>query len=71
MLSSIDNMTDEYVVKKKVEYKIDREGDTERTLKDASDKVQAGTKAVANKIADPHRDLKMEYNKEKLKEKLD
>ena len=61
------DMTDEYVVKKKVEYK----GDAERTLEDASDKVQAAAKAVANKVEEPNRDLEMEYNKEKLKEKLD
>ena len=64
-------MTDEFEVKKKVEYKVDRKGDVERTLEDASDKIQAGTKAVANKVEDPDRDLKTEYQKEKLKEKLD
>ena len=64
-------MPDEYVVKKKVEYDVDRKGETERTLEDASDKVQAGAKAVANKIADPDRDLSTEYKKEKIKEKFD
>ena len=45
--------------------------DTEEALKDAGDKVQAGAKAVANKVADPDRDLENEYQKEKLKEKVD
>ena len=64
-------MTDEYEIKKKVEYSVDRKGDTERTLEDASDKVQAAAKAVANKVEDPNRDLKTEYTKEKIKEKFD
>jgi hypothetical protein len=63
-------MTD-YEVKKKVEYEVDRKTEAERDLEDASDKVQAGAKAVANKISDPDRDLETEYHKEKLKEKLD
>ena len=63
-------MTD-YEVKKKVVYKVDRKTEAERDLEDASDKVQAGAKAVANKISDPDRDLLTEYHKEKLKEKLD
>ncbi len=40
-------------------------------IKDASDKVQAGVKATAKKIADPDRDLGQEYEVEKIKEKLD
>lgn len=39
--------------------------------KDAADKVQAGAKAAAKKIADPGRDTNWEYKKEKAKEKLD
>jgi hypothetical protein len=64
-------MEDEYVIKKKVEIDVDRKGEAERNLEDASDKVQAAAKAVANKVEDPHRDLGTEYRKEKLKEKLD
>ncbi|HKU50226.1 MAG TPA: hypothetical protein VJP79_09765 [Nitrososphaera sp.] len=64
-------MVDEYVIKKKVEYDVDRKSEAERDLEDASDKVQAAAKAVANKVADPDRDLETEYRKEKLKEKLD
>ena len=63
-------MTD-YEVKKKVEYNVDRKTEGEKDLEDASDKMQAGAKAVANKVSDPDRDLETEYNKEKLKEKLD
>ena len=39
--------------------------------KDAKDKVTAGAKAVFNKVKDPDRDLDTEYQKEKVKEKLD
>ncbi len=53
------------------EYEIKKKGDLERTVEDASDKVQAGAKAVANKIDDPSRDIDTEYAKEKIKEKLD
>ena len=59
-------MADEYVVKKKVEYEVDRKTEAERDLEDASDKVQAAAKAVANKVANPNRDLETEYRKEKL-----
>ena len=64
-------MADEYIVKKKVEVDINRKTEAERDLEDASDKVQAAAKAVANKVADPDRNLETEYRKEKLKEKLD
>ena len=40
-------------------------------IKDASDKVQAGAKATAKKVADPDRDVGLEYDKEKIKEKMD
>jgi hypothetical protein len=53
------------------EYEIEKKGDVESTVEDASDKVQAGAKAVANKIKDPSRDLDTEYTKEKIKEKFD
>lgn len=62
-------MTD--VVKKKIEYKVDRKTEAERDVEDASDKIQAGAKAVANKARDPDRDLETEYRFEKAKEKLD
>ena len=39
--------------------------------RDAADKMQAGGKAAAKKIEDPGRDTNTEYNKEKVKEKLD
>ena len=53
------------------EYEIKKKGDVERKLENASDKVQAGAKAVANKVKDPHKDLDTEYAKEKIKEKFD
>jgi hypothetical protein len=64
-------LVEEFEVKKKVEYKVDRKSETERDLEDAGDKMKAGAKAMGNKLADPDRDLETEYNKEKFKEKLD
>lgn len=43
----------------------------EDDVKDAGDKMKAGAKAVGNKLADTDRDTETEYNKEKIKEKLD
>lgn len=64
-------MTDDYEVKKKVEYSVDRKSEAERDMEDAADKVKAGAKAAGNKLSDPDRDLETEYHEEKLKEKLD
>jgi len=64
-------MTDEVEVKAKTKFEVDNKGDAERNLEDAGDKIKAGAKAVANKIKDPDRDLGTEYNKEKIKEKVD
>jgi hypothetical protein len=43
----------------------------EDDVKDAGDKMQAGAKAAGNKMADTDKDTETEYNKEKIKEKLD
>ena len=40
-------------------------------IKDASDKVQAWGKTTAKKVADPDIDIGLEYDKEKIKEKMD
>lgn len=53
------------------EYEIRKKRDVEKSLEDASDKVQAGAKAVVNKVKDPSKDLNTEYTKEKIKEKFD
>lgn len=53
------------------EYEIKKKGDIEKNLENASDKVQAGVKAVAKKLEDPSKDLDTEYTKEKIKEKFD
>ena len=37
---------------------------------DASDKLEAGAKATANKALDTDRDMGREYDKEKVKEKF-
>ena len=63
-------MTD-YEIKKKTTFEVDRKSEAEKDLEDAADKVQAGAKAVANKIRDPNKDLNTEYQKEKIKEKFD
>jgi hypothetical protein len=39
--------------------------------RDTADKMQAGGKAVAKKTENPGRDTSTEYNKEKVKEKVD
>jgi hypothetical protein len=43
----------------------------EDDAKDAADRMQAGGKTGAKKIADPGRNANWEYNKEKVKEKVD
>ena len=43
----------------------------EDDVKDAGDKMQAGAKAAGNKMADTDKDTETEYNKEKIKEKMD
>jgi len=44
---------------------------TKKDTKNAVDKIKAGAKAVGNKIKDPDRDLGTEYEKEKIKEKIE
>jgi hypothetical protein len=64
-------MTDDY---DKRELKRDANNtadDAKGALDEAGDKIQAGAKAVANKIKDPDRDTGTEYSKEKLKEDLE
>jgi hypothetical protein len=39
--------------------------------KDAGDKMKAGAKAAGKKMEDPGRDASSEYNKEKVKEKVE
>jgi hypothetical protein len=39
--------------------------------KDAADKMKAGAKAAGKKVEDPDRDAGTEYNKEKVKEKVE
>ena len=34
-------------------------------------RVKAGAKALGKKVADPDKDLESEYEKEKIKEKMD
>ena len=71
----------EYEVKKETKYEVDTH-DAKDDVKeaghevkegagDAKDKVKAGAKAVFNKVKDPDKDLETEYQKEKVKEKLD
>ncbi|HEX7179509.1 MAG TPA: hypothetical protein VF220_07255 [Nitrososphaeraceae archaeon] len=53
------------------EKKVHTKSDTEENLENAGDSIKAGAKAVANKIKDPDKDLGTEYDKEKLKEKVE
>ena len=71
----------EFEVKKETKYEVDThdvKDDVEdsghqvkEAAEDTKDKLKAGTKAVFNKVKDPDRDLETEYDKEKIKEKLD
>ena len=61
---------EDYKIKEETEFKVGK-SDTEEDLEDAGDKVKAGAKAIGKKVADPDRDLENEYQKEKIKEKLD
>ncbi|MGC2440615.1 MAG: hypothetical protein WA390_04280 [Nitrososphaeraceae archaeon] len=67
----------EYEIKKETEIE-DTKTDTEEVLEDAGegledagDKVKAGAKAFGKKVADPDKDIESEYEKEKIKEKMD
>ncbi len=53
------------------EYEIKKKGEVQKDLEDLSDKVQAGAKAVVNKVKDPSKELDTEYAVEKIKEKFD
>ena len=71
----------EFEVKEETKYEVDTHDvkddvedaghEVKEGAKDAKDKVTAGAKAVFNKVKDPDRDLDTEYQKEKVKEKLD
>ena len=60
----------DYETEKETEFE-DKRTDTEEELEDAGDKVEAGAKAFVKKVADPDKDLESEYEKEKIKEKMD
>ncbi len=60
----------DYETKKETEFE-ETKTDTEEELEDAGDKVEAGAKAFVKKVADPDKDLESEYEKEKIKEKMD
>jgi hypothetical protein len=72
----------EFEVKKETKYeastKNDLEGDiadvgheVKEGAEDAKDKVKAGAKAMLNKVKDHDRELETEYEKEKIKGKID
>ena len=60
----------DYEIKKETEFE-DTKTDAEEELEDAGDKVKAGAKAFGKKVADPDKDIESEYEKEKIKEKMD
>ncbi|HXG07921.1 MAG TPA: hypothetical protein VNI77_11425 [Nitrososphaera sp.] len=45
--------------------------DVKEGMEDAGEKIKAGAKAMGEKMKDTGKDLQTEYNKEKIKEKLD
>ncbi|HEX7033117.1 MAG TPA: hypothetical protein VF172_08970 [Nitrososphaera sp.] len=45
--------------------------DIKEGMEDAADKMKAGAKAAGNKMQDAGSEVKSEYSKEKVKEKLD
>jgi hypothetical protein len=71
----------EHEVKKETKYEVDTHDakddvedaghDVKEGAGDVKDKLKAGAKAVFNKAKDPDRDIETEYNKEKVKEKID
>ena len=64
-------MTDDYEVKTKTKFEVENKSEAEKDAENAVDKIKAGAKAVGNKIKDPDRDLGTEYEKEKIKEKVE
>jgi hypothetical protein len=48
--------TEEYEIQKKTTYEVQREVGAERDIRNSSDMVRAGAKAVANKLKDPDSD---------------
>jgi hypothetical protein len=40
-------------------------------IEDPSDSIKAGAKATANKASDPYGEMVREFDREKLKEKMD
>ena len=75
----------EYEVKKETTYEVDTHDakdevkddvkdaghEVKEGAEDAKDKLKAGAKAVFNKVKDPDKDIGTEYDKEKVKEKID
>lgn len=45
--------------------------DIKEGMEDTADKMKAGAKAAGNKMQDAGSEMKSEYNKERVKEKLD
>jgi hypothetical protein len=73
---------DKFEVKGETHYEVGTHDDVEDDVEDAAhevkegagdtkDKIKSGAKAVFNKVKDPDRDLGTEYEKEKVKEKID
>ncbi|MBA3750016.1 MAG: hypothetical protein H0X03_03830 [Nitrosopumilus sp.] len=64
-------MTDDYDKKDLKKDANNTADDAKGALEETGDKIQAGAKAVGNKIKDPDRDTGTEYRKEKLKEDIE
>lgn len=58
-------------VKKEVKYKIERKGALQKDVEDAAYKVKGGAKAVFSKLDNSYGQLRVAYQKEKRKLRLD
>jgi hypothetical protein len=58
----------EYIASKAGEEEWKRKGETEKDTETMGDKIKAGAKVLKKKVEDPDKNLRTEYEKEKLKE---
>lgn len=54
-----------------IKKQVERKGQLQKDAESAAEKVGAGAKALFNKLDDSYTDLKVGYEKEKHKQKLD
>ena len=69
-MSEYDTLLTDMTVKKVVKYRIEHQGELQKDVEDAADKVKGGAKAVFNKLDNSYGQLKVAYHKEKRKHGL-